>query len=297
MLGFGIYNFCGDTNALDPLSTNLNMNKSKISNAIFDHVTITKDVLKDFGFEYPTWDFDTILDAPLNGSLAGGNIDYILEQIQSIRIKRRRKGTFNWVSLKEIPVNGLDSLKFISQDAFSPSSYEFEYAVVPVMSDNTEGEYNITTILTQFDGIFVCDVDTIISMYSGITLNRTSNQSVGELQPIGAKYPITINNGDVDYESGTLGATILGTDFITNKKLDPSIITDNTTALMNFLKNKKPKILKDWNGNIWLVMITGNPTISSNVVTGVNSVDFSWSEQGEYDNQYDLYINGLTEIP
>lgn len=297
MLGLCTFNFCSDANALDPLSTDLVMTNTRISNAIFDHLNITKDVLKDFGVTFPSWDFDTILDCDFNGNINGGNVDFILDQIKSIRIKRRKTGEFNWVTLKEIPINSLDSLKFIERDNLSPSGYEFDYSIVPVMSDDTEGDANITSILTKFDGVFICDTNTIMKLYSKITMNRTSMQSVGELQPIGSRYPILMHNSDVDYEKGTIGGTVLSSDFLDTKKVDPISIVDNTKGLISFLKNKKPKMIKDWNGNIWLVMITGNPTINTTASTGVNDISFEWTERGQYDNQSDLYINNFTEIP
>ena len=297
MLGLCTFNFCGDVNALDPLSTNLSMTNTRVSNAIFDHLNITKDVLSDFGVLFPNWDFDTILDANFNGNIDGGNVNLVLDQIKAIRIKRRKTGEFNWVTLKEIPVNSLDSLKFIDRDNLSPSGYEFDYSIVPVMSDNTEGESNITTITTKFDGIFICDADTIMKMYSNIAINRTSVQAIGELQPIGSKYPILMHNSDVDYEKGSVSGRILNSDFLTNKMINRKDIVDETKGLTAFLKNKKPKMIKDWNGNIWLVMITGNPTITSEVSTGVNEVNFEWTERGQYDNQSDLYINNFTDIP
>lgn len=297
MLGLCTLNFCGDMNALDPLSTDLVMTNTKVSNAIFDHLNITKDVLKDFGTSIPVWDFDTILDTNFNGNIDGGNVNLVLDQIKSIRIKRRKAGEFNWVTLKEIPINTIDSLKFIERDNLSPSGYKFDYSIVPVMSDDTEGEANITSILTKFDGVFICDTDTIMKMYSNMTINRTSVQAVGELQPIGSRYPILMHNGDVDYEKGSVGGRVLNSDFLTSKMIDRPDIVDVTKGLTAFLKNKKPKMIKDWNGNIWLVMITGNPTINNNVSTGVNDISFEWTERGQYDNQSDLYINNFTDIP
>ena len=65
-----------------------------------------------------------------------------------------------------------------------------------------------------------------------------------------------------------------------------------------FIKNGKPKIIKDWNGNIWLVKIVGDISTSYNNSYGMGVMDtsFSWVEQGQYDNQEDLYRNGLTTI-
>lgn len=297
MLGLCLFNLCGDINALDPLATNLSMTNTQVSNAIFDHINITKDVTTDFSTLFPSWNFDTSLDCDFNDNLNGGNVDWILEQLKSVRIKRRKTGTFNWVTLNEIPITSIDNLRFIKTDNLSPSGYDFDYSIIPVMADDTEGEGNITTIKTKFDGIFICDTETIMKVYSNVTMNRTSMQSVGELQPIGGRYPILVHNGDMDYETGTVSGNVLSNDFLTTKVLDRTGVVDNTNLLTKFLKNKKPKIIKDWNGNIWLVVITGTPTINSTPAIGVDNINFNWVERGQYDDQSDLYMNGLTEIP
>ena len=64
------------------------------------------------------------------------------------------------------------------------------------------------------------------------------------------------------------------------------------------LTNKKPKIIKDWNGQAWLCIITGNPSTSyiSNTGMGLMSISADWTEVGDVNNQDDLYANGLLEI-
>ena len=65
-----------------------------------------------------------------------------------------------------------------------------------------------------------------------------------------------------------------------------------------FMTNKKPKILKDWNGNIWLIMITGNISLEWTNEWGMGLVTFNvpWTEIGQPDNQNDLENCGMIDL-
>ena len=69
-------------------------------------------------------------------------------------------------------------------------------------------------------------------------------------------------------------------------------------AMEKFLTNKSPKILKDWNGNIWLVMFTSDIelTFNNDWGMGITSFDATWTEVGNAEDQYDLQNSGLIDI-
>ena len=72
-------------------------------------------------------------------------------------------------------------------------------------------------------------------------------------------------------------------------------ITKEKEAILKFLMNKKPKIIKDTNGNNWLVYFTGNPSMSynNNYGQGMVKVNAEWTEVGDPNDKTDLYENGL----
>ena len=69
-------------------------------------------------------------------------------------------------------------------------------------------------------------------------------------------------------------------------------------AMEEFLTNKSPKILKDWNGNIWLVMFTSeiDLTFVNEWGMGIASFSATWTEVGNAEDQYDLQNSGLINI-
>ena len=134
MIGFLGYNFCADTNALDPVPTDVSkLQIVQVENGIYDHINITSDVTGTYPSVPPTgWDFKTILDCDFRGNISGGSSDNISKDVTSIRIKRREKGTYAWITIKEIPVASAEDLNFAFTDNLNLNNTLYEYAYVPV---------------------------------------------------------------------------------------------------------------------------------------------------------------------
>ena len=88
MLGICGYNFCGDKDAIDEAPTNVNNIKSTtLQNGIFDNFNVTKDTTSPYNCDIPTaWDFSTIMNANFNGNINAGNVDYVVDQIKSVKV-------------------------------------------------------------------------------------------------------------------------------------------------------------------------------------------------------------------
>lgn len=300
MIGFCKYNFCSDINAYDPVSTNLNpVNETTLSNGIIDHWNVTRDVTTPYSSTIPTaWDFLTIMDANFNGSIDAGNINIALEQLESIRVKRRVQGTFDWITLYDIPINDVEDMKFSVNDTFNVNNVTYEYALVPVMA-GAEGDYVFSAIDSVFDGVFVCDQETIYRFYAGVGYGTIKTvQLTGIFEPMGAQYPIVVTNAAINYQSGKFSGTLFPNDFYTNGTIDREEIVSYRNAVLSFLTNKKAKILKDWNGNCWLMIVTGDifSKYKDNYGMGIIDVSFDWTEQGNPNNQQDLYNSGIIGV-
>lgn len=299
MIGVCGYSFCAGKDCLFPLPTDArNLTSTKIQNAIYDHIDISENVTKPFDKEIPQWDFDTIIDCDFSNGTGAGNVDFAISQLTAIKIRRRKKGDFNWITIQEIPISSESDVNIVKFDYFVPSNEEFEWALVPILN-GVEGQYISSSLVTNFNGVFISDVTKTFKLNANVTYNsRTSMQSVGQITPLGRRYPVVIKNGEANYEIGTVGGMLLGKNYESTKKIDRKEIVEQINEFVNFLKNGKPKMIKDWNGNIFLVMIVGNPTISynNNYGMGIANTSFEWVEQGKYDNEDDLYDNGFIEI-
>ena len=297
MIGLVGYNFCSDSNALDPTPTNINnLTSTKAQNGIFDHFNVSRDTSFDYSTIIPTdWNINTLMNADFNGNVSAGNVGQVASGITSIRVKRRIKGTFDWITIREIPVASSEDLSFVITDNLNAYNVEYEYAYVPMMED-VEGSYIIESIVSKFEGVFICDVDTVFKFYAGVEYDgNDAVQQVGVFQPFNRKYPIIVSNSIMQYQTGSIGGWVLPEDYEDTHVFDRSKIVKEKEVLLNFLMNKKPKILKDMNGNNWLVYFTGNPTITydNNYGQGMLKVAAQWTEVGDPNDKTDLYENGL----
>ena len=291
------YDFLRDKYCWQPTPTDCtNINNIRIENGIYDHMNITKDVDFDYTTELPgKWNLQTQFDADFNGTITAGNVDYILAQISSIKVKRRVKGTFDWITLFTVPISKVSDVDFVRYDYIAKNNETYEYAIVPVIG-NTEGEYSINSVKSEFYGIFITDNKSSYKFLEGASYsgNERSNQT-GIFEPYGSKYPVVIKNGALSYDKGTLTGTVIT--FDANQELDREGTIERLKAIENFLTEPTGKILKDFNGNIWRVSITDNipVTYDSEVGMGFAQVSFNWNEIGSATDSGDLYYNNLIE--
>lgn len=300
MFSFLGYNFSSDKDALNQAPTNcVNITQTRIQNGVYDHINVTRDVKSPMTTEIPTiWQFLTILNATLNGNIDGGNIDFALDEITSIKVKRRVKGTFGWTTIKDIPIHTNKDLTFELFDHFNQHAVEYEYAFVPMLQ-GVEGNYIVGSVLSELNGVFICDADTIYKFYANTQINNLEQvQKVGVFEPLGRKFPIVVANAKTNYAMASFTGTVLHSEYEKTRTIDSLAMQKTQKVLQQFLTNKKAKILKDWNGNIWLICVVGNPTITFNHKTGdtIGDVSFSWVEQGEVDNEKDLIQSGLVKL-
>lgn len=298
MFSFVGYDLFSDQYCLNsPPSIVDGIKNTMLTNAIFDHLNASTNTSIPVSTDIPEWDYGTIYDMDFNGNLSGGNIDFVLSQISSVRIKRRFEGEFAWVTLEEIPINQVADLGFTYTDRLNKTGVTYEYAIVPVLND-VEGNYVTNSVYSEFYGVYIGNNNNIYRfMYDVGYGTTTTTQQTGTFDVLGRKYPIVVSNADLQYETGSVTGYVLNDDYDKNGVFDRPAIVQKRKEVVQFLTDKTAKILKDWNGNMWLCTITGS--VNSDYVSysgmGVPSVTFSWVEIGDADNFTDLYNAGLIE--
>ena len=250
MIGLLGYNFFLDGNCLDPMPTSTNeITSTKLQNGIFSHFNTSKDVTGNYSYVVPTeWDFDTIMDANFENNIGAGTLSEITKDITSIRIKRREKGTFDWVTIKEVPISGIDDFSFVFTDNLASNFTQYEYAYVPVI-EQTEGNYTIEEVYSKFKGVFICDVNTIYKFYADIEYGSTDS-----VQKIGTYEPSTLKS--ISFPSMYIGFS--GLDLPSIARTCDSIVMFPSSQLL--VKYKLPYSTTDSN----LINISIMP-VSSNV--------------------------------
>lgn len=300
MFSFVGYNFSFDQDALNPVLTDLNnITQVQLQNGIFNHINVTSDATMPYSSTIPTeWDIYTIMDCNFNGNINAGNVGFLLEHISSIKVKHRKKGSFDWIALYEIPINTIEDLKFNVQDFFCACSQDYEIALVPTLN-GIEGNYIINSIFSEFNGVFICDSESIYKFYAGVGYGTSAQvQRMGVFEPLGRKYPIVIANAETNYQTGSITGTVMPPNYENDSVIDRAAIVKTRELLNKFFTNKRAKIIKDWNGNIWLVVLMQDiaTNFDNNFGMGMMSINANWLEQGNVDVQEDMYKNALTKV-
>lgn len=71
---------------------------------------------------------------------------------------------------------------------------------------------------------------------------------------------------------------------------------DYLLEIMNWLTNRKPKILKFDNGVVKIIKITGTPSIVDGGHPDIKRISFDFTEVGDSDSEKDLYWSALSDV-
>lgn len=263
-----------------------------IQNAVFDEVYGTTKVIENFDGTAPkNWTFETILHALFQNDLLAGNVNFTEELVQEIRIKRRTPKDTSFKTIYTKTINKNEDFSIELMDYAEPSG-TIEYAYVPVISGG-EGDYIISKVISAFNSYFLCEKDLSFPMILDSSYSQTVNYDTASVKPLGRKYPVSIVNGNTGYKSGEMECLFIELD---GEKAKTSEILSYRELLYQTLINGKPKILKDMEGNLLLISISGSITESDRQYLYDSSQGFyyvkskfSWVECGNAYETGDLY--------
>ena len=248
----------------------------------------------------PVWDGYTIMLANFNYSLSAGNVEWLLNTTNNVKVKRRLKGDNKWITLHDVEIHDLYDTKFTYKDYYAQSGQIYEYALVPSMDDD-EKQYFTTTVKTYYDGLFIADKDKCMKLKGNyLVQNSADNIQLGVVQPYNQIYPVIIKNPNVLYRTISVQGDVLG---MSDEECVTFELTEATRPFIvgekrewdKFLCNGKTKIIKDWNGNILMGQVTTVPSYTYNQQSGngMPTMSFGMTEVGDYDSQEDLFNHGL----
>ena len=262
----------------------------RIANGIFDELNITTDTSLSYTTVIPAYDDNTILSVSFSGNL-NNNAPYYTRLI----LKRRDESLLNWINLSELIVqpNVPNYINF--NDSFIPTGVEQTYALVTYVNE-VESEYYTVYITPIWGKVFISDKDTRFALEAAVIYsNGSQNVQNGVLMPIGAKYPIVIQNGEGNYKSGSVQFKVLGYQYDIDKRLDRVSITKQKNDMLAFLTNGKAKCITDYNGNIIICKVINSPQVSydGNWGNGIATISFDWVEQAQYNNYEEMLGLGL----
>ena len=303
MIFFGSF-LSADVMSVSSTPTDIdNINKIELSNGIYDELFVTNDVKTELEEMKPEWNFDTILYATFDDDAKAGNIDWAINSVSDLVIKRRRVGEFKWTTLetKMIRPNHFEDFSIVGLDKTAAPNFEYEYIVIPVLN-GIEGDYSSAIPLkVTSSSLVVLDKDemwaTVVTDGFCDEVTNVPNSVITTMNDI---YPTIISNTSANYKTITVNCQFIPTeeDSMENcsrvlDTLEPDKITTNNNAFMSFLNNKKPKLLKNLDGRMWLVYVTTPPTNSADGDYLMRKITFGCTEIGDVNSEEDLYYSGL----
>ena len=292
---------CGDISTPTVTPTALNdINYLQAYGVHFDDIYITRNITYVPTTEIPMdWDKDTIFHAKFNGNFCAGNVNFRYKDIEDsfIIIKRRRTEGFHWISLQARLIGSYDDLAISFIDYTAAPDTEYEYALVPIL-DGTESDYYCEKITPTTEKLVIVDNS---ALWATIVTNgfcdSQRNTAPGVVDTMNNKYPTIIHNGMANYDTVSVTAgwypveedectLMIGEEY-------NYWVSRYAKRFMDFLTNRKIKMLKNVDGRMWLCYVTTLPSNTARDVYWDREINFGVTEIGDVEGEKELYDAGL----
>lgn len=216
------------------------------------------------------------------------------ESFDTLRIKRRKTGSFEWATIYEMDVSGRTGrieLQYDDRYALGRNT-EYQYCAAPTI-ETVEQDAITTVVKSDFGGIYLLDKTTeyFIGLDPEIS-DIVRNQSASVETTLSGQYPIVFYGSEANYYTGHCSGTIIKYDRAHDSfDFDGSI--EYREKMIDWLTNKKPKVIKSWDGRGWLANVNGNISIDDSEHYNKVSISFDFVETGSLDKTKDLKAAGL----
>ena len=294
LLGFSTYSGADSMTPLPPKTYQIT--SVRLENGAYDDLLFTTNVV-DFGKPIKDeWGNHTVIYAKFDNNLRAGNLAYRADTVSMVRVKRREQGeSMDWITIKEVPITGVEDFSFVFVDRYARARTNYEYAVVPIIN-NIEMEYTIGTVYSNFDGIIVCDKENTYQTVADESIQSITRRNPSNIaETLDSKYPYVFYNGNTNYDTGSVQGLFVEIDW-DRKIFKTASSFKYRDRVLAFLTNHEPKILKSFDGRIWMVDITGDPTAAVQNHPDQVSISFNFTEIGDVNSTNDMYYNGFIDL-
>lgn len=266
----------------------------KMYGGMMDDLLIEGDLSVGIDTEITTWQHSTILHAPFTNTLKAGNIETGGYNISSVRFQRKNKDSSIWLDFADLPYT-VDVDNFYELDDLCVQNHNtYEYSLIPVAGNITGERVYSDLIRAEFDGSFLFDKNKSYKLLYDVEYgNIEHNNPSHTFETMGSRYPV-VAYSELDYATLSLTATFISSTTENNYgEVDVKIEKDERDRLLSFIKNKKPKIYKDANGQFRVIAVIDNPTeMPFAFVNGISKLSFNMVEVASNDlatlKAYDL---------
>ena len=272
-------------------------NKVKLhSGQVCDYLYIQKDNtgIEDFKYvnsEPDKWNKNTLLFAKFNGNAIAGNVD-LLDNISGFEIRRRKVSETHTDYIGKVTEKGINYII----DYLACNNTDYIYYLYPISTsstgqvitlspsvENAKGKWNYWSLFvvdeTDEDNVFY--LDKMFKFELNLQVGDMTNNADIKVTNNFTKYP-TVQFGTSNYWSGSL-SSLCG--FISCYDHEYSQTPNMINELKELTSDTRRKFLKDMDGNVWEVQVTGAINISTNNETleKLKTVQILWTEVGSVD--------------
>lgn len=245
----------------------------ELKNSKVDHIKID-EALVPYSNEKLDWDYDSIVVTDFVNSLEVSNVSDTNVPIKYLRVKKRKKDSLTWQDVEVFDFSK-DIKNYQFEDLLVESLEDYEYALQPVAVNGIMGSEKIQTVETDYDGIWVVDKDMKQHQFNmGLNNNMELSeiQTVGQstvLETLGGQFPIIASN-NTNYRRFSVKAVLISNSENTaNGQIDRKAEKKHRKMIEEFLKDGKPKIVKESDN----VYVLGYIPRESVVVIPCNDLD------------------------
>lgn len=268
-----------------------NIHAVDIMNLLINDLYVSSDADRDASSL--AWDINTIFWAMFQGNLLAGNILIPISSISSIRIKVREYGDTLWRTIYEYEINSEEDFNFAQTYYYlKGNKTRYEIAIVPVLN-STESSYITNTVISDFDGCYLCTQTKQYHAFVNLSLEVSTNQNKEFVTTLGRKKPFAISNGMSQYDTLSMSVSFIP---VNGCQLDFENSATYRKEINKFLTESQALILKDDKGQRWMVS-SGN-TITQSADGHPDNVIYNieFTEVGDCDSTTDLYNAGLSDV-
>lgn len=233
---------------------------------------------KEFTVEKGEWQSNTAFLATFNGTLEAGNLSMGDTDVDTLRFKKRKKGEMEWLLIDEISYEKTQQI-YVVRDRLARANIEYEYCIVPVVG-TVEGTPITNSIVAMHEGLWVVDANTSVNIFCEVdygSINHNTNIATFEL--LDNKYPLVIA-GELDYLSGTTSGRLLTRESWNQHKMDYEAEMNLRESVFEFMKNGKPKIMKNNTGRYYLIAVNGVTENPYKLDDASVTISYNWVEIG-----------------
>lgn len=206
-----------------------------------------------------------------------------------IVISRTVKDLDDYLEIKTVNRSKSTTEEIKVYDYYALPKTTYTYKVVLFNGDNVADIY-YNSITHEFDGVCIADA---YNGYNALAFDKkypvSKNDRASIVEPMDSTYPISLRSNQLDYDSGSVSATFAYID-----KCEPDFANnvDYSKSIRHWLNNGRVKLLKYYNGECWLVEVSGitddDPKGNDVIVTS-----FNWTEVGNVKDNSEYLRLGL----